>query len=318
MIYYSNSRLDDPHMAFIGRWSPFHKGHTAIIMKKLQEKPHSPVLILIRNTSTDMYPPGVRAQYIKLWMQNNHIKGTIMIVPDIEGVYWGRDVGYNVEMVNVDCTLKQISGTQIRQLIHSGSNDWASLVAHSSSSPFLSRAISRIIEKGLVVWLTGCPSSGKTTIAKELNKQLHECYPYLKTQILDGDQMRASPLAEGVGFSQKDRAGHILRMAHLAKMFADQGILVICAFVSPDRKVRTTAKKIVDKNRFVEVYVSASLKNRIKRDKKGLYKKAKKGMLPNLTGFNAPYEPPITPQLKCDTDRQNVKSCVCKILTYLF
>jgi adenylylsulfate kinase len=318
MIYYSNIDLTIPHMTFIGRWSPFHKGHTAIIMKKLRERPKLPVLILIRNTKEDQYSPTVRAQYIKVWMIKQHIKGTIMIVPNIEGVYWGRGVGYNTERVEVDEETKKISGTAIRKQMQKGKDDWNTVVADDKSSYLLSSKIASIVEHGLVVWFTGCPSSGKTTLSNALLRIVKERFPHVKTQLLDGDEMRSSPIAQHVGFSKKDRADHIRRMAYMAKMFADHGILVMCAFVSPDRKVRNEAKEIIGKNRFIEIFVKASKKTRMERDTKGLYRQAKLGAVTQLTGYSAPYEPPLQPTIICDTDKQTVAKCTLQISNVLF
>ncbi len=318
MIYYSNTRLDVPHMTFIGRWSPFHKGHAAIIQKKMHEQPKTPILLMVRNTTSEAYSPISRAHYLKLWMQDNHVTGTIMIVPNIEGVYWGREVGYNVGLVDVDAATRQISGTNIRHRIKQRQGDWKHVVGLPASAHLLSPNITTIIERGLVVWLTGWPSSGKTTIAQGILQDIHIHYPHLKTQLLDGDDMRANPLARDVGFSPEDRAAHIIRMAYLAKLFADQGILVVCAFVSPDRRVREQAKKMIGKHRFIEVFVKASKQTCMRRDTKGLYRKAKEGRLHNLTGFNAPYEPPLHPTITCNTDRQSVHRCVERILVAIF
>lgn len=317
MIYYSNTPLITPHMTFIGRWSPLHKGHTAIINAKRSEHPNLPVLVMVRNTKEDIYPPTVRAEYIKIWMLQHNIRGTIMIVPNVEGVYWGRGVGYNVGMVDVDISVQKISGTAIRKEITKNSASWKSRVANDKASYMLSSAISAIVDRGCVIWLTGCPSSGKTTIANALNQKLHEVYPHLKTQLLDGDDMRESPLAINAGFSKEDRANHILRMAYLANMFAVHGIVVICAFVSPDASVRNKAKNIIGKDRFVEVYVQADKKTRMIRDVKGLYKKAKSGEIKNLTGYNAPYEKPVHPNVICNTKKTSASDCVIKILTHV-
>ncbi len=318
MIYYSNTTLDTPHMAFIGRWSPFHKGHTSIIYKKLQSNPTLPILILIRNTSTDQYPPIIRAKYIKAWMTSESIRGTIMIIPNIEGVYWGRDVGYNTQLVDTDVYTKQISGTEIRKNMQQQNDQWKSQVAHEEASYMLSEKVSSIIERGFVVWLTGCPSSGKTTIAKRLLEHISSHYPHLKTQLLDGDEMRNTPLAQLVGFTKKDRADHILRMGYLAKMFADQGIVVVCAFVSPDRKIRERAYDIIGRDRYAEIFVKASKKTCIQRDVKGLYKKAIHGHLDNLTGYNAPYERPNAPHIICDTDKEAVDTSAQRIMDHVF
>lgn len=318
MIYYSNSPLDTPHMTFIGRWTPFHKGHAAIIMKKIAEKPKSPVLILIRNTKEDQYSPSARAQYVKIWMITNNIQGTIMIIPNIEGVYWGRGVGYHTGLIDVDAHTTAISGTSIRKNMSDKGKHWQSLVAHKNDAYLLSKNISNIIEHGLVVWLTGCPSSGKTTIAKDLIRIISSQYPHLKTQLLDGDEMRASPLAHQVGFAPKERADHIIRMAHLAGMFASHGILTVCAFVSPDRKIRNLAKKNIGNKRYIEVYVKATKATRLKRDAKGMYKRAVAGKINNFTGYNAPYQVPLKPHIICDTDQETVAQCVEKIAVYVF
>jgi adenylylsulfate kinase len=310
MIYYSNSPLDQPHMAFIGRWSPFHKGHEALVTKKLLEQPTTPVLMLVRNTTTDAYTPLARAHYLKLWMIKKHIKGTIMIIPNIEGIYWGRGVGYNVGLVDVDVKTQRISGTRIRDRIKRKRYDWKRFVGLPSSAHLLSPKIATIIDRGVVIWLTGCPASGKTTIAKTLLHTIRAQYPFVKTQLLDGDDMRASPLAQHIGFSPEDRADHIIRMAYLAKMFADHGILVVCAFVSPERRIREKAKAIIGKARFYEIYVKASKRTRMRRDTKGLYKKASKGYLTNLTGYDARYEPPLRPFAVCNTDKLSLRACI--------
>lgn len=314
MIYYTNTSLQEPHMAFIGRWSPLHQGHIAIVQSKRLDHPNLPVLMMVRDTKTEAYPATVRAEYIKLWMVEEQIKGTIMIIPNIEGVYWGRDVGYHVGEVNVDDALKRISGTNIRSSIGEPSKHWQELVASKASAPILSPRISAIQSRGLVIWLTGCPSSGKTTIARSLDEAIHRQYPYLRTCRLDGDDMRTSPLAVHVGFTKKDRAQHIRRMAYMAKMFADCGVVVICSFVSPDRPVRSEAKHMIGADRFTEVYVHAKKSTRYLRDVKGLYKKAKEGKITNLTGYNAPYQKPIHPNVRCNTDLLSVSDCVRLIL----
>lgn len=318
MIYYSNTNLTTPHMTFIGRWSPFHKGHVAIMRKKLLENPNKPILILVRNTSTDAYSPVARAHYLKIWMEKNCIHGTIMIIPNVEGVYWGRSVGYHVGLVDVDDRTKKISSTDIRQSIKEKKENWKTLVAEPNTSHLLSTKTTEIIERGMVVWLTGCPSSGKTTIATAFVKRVHAQYPQLKTQLLDGDIMRSSPIASNVGFSKQERADHILKMAYLAKIIADHGILVVCAFVSPDKKIRAKAKKIIGAKRFIEVYVKASLSVRMTRDIKGLYDKAAKGHITNLTGYNSAYEKPEKPDVFCNTDTETVFACADAINTRVF
>ncbi|MEK7801730.1 MAG: adenylyl-sulfate kinase, partial [Pseudomonadota bacterium] len=234
-----------------------------------------------------------------------------------QGIYWGRGVGYKTGYVEAPKILQKISGTQIRKNISAKTAGWKQSLAHKKSGYMLTAKISSILEHGHVIWLTGCPASGKTTIANALLKKIARHYPHVRTQLLDGDVMRSTPMADTVGFTREDRARHILRMAYLAKMFADQGILVVCAFVSPDRAVRAKAKNIIGTERFVEVYVKTSLPIRIKRDKKGLYKKARTGIIQNLTGFNEPYEMPDNPEIVCANDSRAVEFHVENILRYI-
>lgn len=318
MIFYANVNPNIPHMLFVGRWTPFHNGHISIIEKKRKENPDIPIMIQIRSTNYDQYSPIVRAEVIKKWMKKNKIKGTIMIIPDIEGIYWGRGVGYKLEEVKVKDTVKKISATKIRDNMKKRNKKWTKYVADKEIANLLSPKISNIIDKGKVIWLTGCPCSGKTTIANALLKKIKKMFPQLKIERLDGDVMRNTPMAENVGFSKKDRAKHIRRMGYLAKMFADHGILVIAAFVSPNKKIREDVKKIIGKKRFVEIYIKASQKERIKRDVKGMYKKAIRGEIKNFTGYNAPYEEPEKPSIICDTDKEKVNQNVEKIINKVF
>jgi adenylylsulfate kinase len=274
-------------------------------------------LLMVRNTETDAYPAHVRAEYIKHWMLEKKLHGTIMIIPNVEGVYWGREVGYHVGQIDVDAKTKTLSASNIRNRI-ANSLEWIDKVATKNSSHLLTPNISKIIDDGLVVWLTGYPSSGKTTIAKALIRYISTHYPHLKYQLLDGDIMRASPLAKDVGFGKNDRAKHILRMAYLASMFAQHGIFTICAFVSPDRAIRIDAKKIIGEKKFIEVYVKASKKIRLIRDPKGMYKKAVTGKLKQFTGIDAPYEAPRTPNVICNTDKESVEESVEKIAKVVF
>lgn len=317
MIYYTNTTLTLRHLAFIGRWSPFHKGHVAIIQKKKKEFPALPVLIMVRDSDTEQFSTRVRAELVKRWMTRNHIRGTIMIVPNIYGIYWGRGVGYERAYVEIPEKLQNISGTHIRETIQIKHKLWEKNLAHKESGYLLTPKISGILEHGLVVWLTGPPASGKTTIANLLIKKLTTLYPHIKTQFLDGDAMRSTPMADTVSFSTEDRDRHILRMAYLAKMFADHGILVVCAFVSPHNTIRTKAKRIIGGKRFMEVFVKTSLAVRMRRDTKGLYKKAQAGHLSNLTGFNESYEPPVAPEMICNNDTKPALFHVNRILTFI-
>ena len=318
MMYYSTSKVTEPHITFIGRWSPLHRGHIAIIQKVRNKRPGLPVLILVRDRQHESYSPLLRAAYIRSWMEKEHIWGSIMIVPDIEGIYWGRDVGYKTEQVDVEEEMKRISGTSIRTQIQDGGEDWKKFIAINETSALLSPRIGRIAEKGYVIWLTGCPASGKSTVSNALKRLIHKRYPYLPISQLDGDVMRNTPISKDIGFTGKERALHLERMAYIAKLLADRGTFVICSFVSPTRASRTLARTIIGARRFLEVYVDAPLETRIRRDKKSLYKKAAQGKIPDLTGYNAPYEPPIAPGVHCKTDTYPPSQCADTIFRKIF
>lgn len=318
MIYYSNVSSDKPHMTFVGRWTPFHNGHVTLINTKRAHNPDLPVLILVRSTNFDKYQPHTRAEMIKMWMIENRVAGTVMIIPDVEGVYWGRGVGYKLEKVEVDEATTQISATKIREGIANKNHEWKEDVASAGGVKLLNPVTVEIVESGMVIWLTGCPSAGKTTIAGGLAEKIKSSFPFLKIQLLDGDMMRNTPISEGLGFSEADRSMHIRRMGQLARMFADHGILVICAFISPNRKVRGEIKREIGNKRFREIFVKASKNTRVSRDIKGLYSKAIGGKIANLTGYNATYQKPLKPFLVCDTDHEIIEESINRVFEKIF
>lgn len=318
MIYFTNSSLAIPHMTFIGRWDPFHQGHEELINKKRLSNPDLPIMIQVRMTDDDFYSPGARAEFIKIWMLEKNIEGTIVLIPNVEGIYWGRTVGYKLEEIDVDVEIKNISATSIRNDIKEANGNWKHNIASNGAIKLLNPKVSKIVESGLVVWLTGCPSAGKTTLSKLLYKKTKQAFPLLKIQSLDGDVMRSSPISKNAGFSIKDREEHIHKMGYLSKLFADHGIMVIASFISPSKKSREKNKKLIGKSRFVEIYVKSDLENRMQRDKKGLYKKALQGKIKNLTGFNATYEEPINPDVICDTDFESEEESAQKVFNYIF
>ena len=166
--------------------------------------------------------------------------------------------------------------------------------------------------KGFVVWLTGLPGSGKTAIARGLEKRLSA--KGLPVEVLDGDEVRKW-LSPEAGFSREDRERHIKRVAHVSKLLAKHGVAVIVSLVSPYRSVREYARKLVGD--FVEVYVKCSLETCIKRDPKGLYKKALAGEIKNMTGIQDPYEEPLNPEVVVDTEHWSLDQCVETILRKL-
>ncbi len=162
-------------------------------------------------------------------------------------------------------------------------------------------------QKGVVVWLTGLSGSGKSTIAQEVEHLLYQ--KGILTKLLDGDNLRTG-LNGNLGFSKKDREENIRRVAEVAKLFMETGVVTICSFVSPTIKIRTSAKRIIGDVDFMEVYVNASFEECAKRDVKGLYKKALAGEIKNFTGLDAPFESPSHPNVTIDTANQSIEESV--------
>ena len=168
--------------------------------------------------------------------------------------------------------------------------------------------------KGQVLWMTGLSGSGKSTIANEVEKILYS--QGKKTYILDGDNIRHG-LNKDLGFTDKDRVENIRRVAEVAKLMCDAGLIVITAFISPFRLEREMARSLFEKNDFKEIYISTPLKVAEKRDPKGLYKKARQGKIPNFTGIDSIYEKPTNPDLEIDTSKVSLSKAVKKILNII-
>ncbi|MDI6827256.1 MAG: sulfate adenylyltransferase subunit CysN [Armatimonadota bacterium] len=174
---------------------------------------------------------------------------------------------------------------------------------------------SRVLgQRPATIWLTGLSGSGKSTLAYALEKRLIEegraCF------VLDGDNIRQG-LNRDLGFSPEDRAENIRRVAEVAKLFNDAGLIVITSFISPFRKDRANAQEIIGDDRFIEVYVDAPLGVCEARDPKGLYAKARAGEIPDFTGISSPYEPPESPDLHLRTDQLSIDEAVRAIVTLL-
>ena len=159
----------------------------------------------------------------------------------------------------------------------------------------------KCLEKGLVVWLTGLPGSGKTTLASHVKRML-ESQGY-RVELIDGDWARRT-VSKGAGFTREERMRHLERIAWIARLLARNGVIVLCSFVSPYREAREMVRRIVEEEvPFIEVYVHASLETVIKRDPKGLYAKALRGEIKHMTGIDDPYEPPENPDMVADTEK---------------
>ncbi|MFN3235765.1 MAG: sulfate adenylyltransferase subunit CysN [Pseudomonadales bacterium] len=165
--------------------------------------------------------------------------------------------------------------------------------------------------KGKVVWFTGLSGSGKSTVANALEQALHS--RGVRTYILDGDNVRQG-LNKDLGFTDADRVENIRRIAEVAKLMVDAGLVVLTAFISPFRSERDMARRLFADDEFVEVHVDVPLATAEERDPKGLYRKARRGELPNFTGIDSPYEAPLNPDLVIDTDQETLQESVDKLL----
>jgi bifunctional enzyme CysN/CysC len=153
-------------------------------------------------------------------------------------------------------------------------------------------------QKPFVVWLTGLSAAGKSTIASLVDGELHRRGRH--TYVLDGDNVRHG-LNRDLGFSVADRAENIRRVAEVARLMVDAGLITLVAFISPFRAERQMARSLFEPDEFYEVFVDAPLSVAEQRDPKGLYRKARAGALPDFTGIDSPYEPPEAPELRIDT-----------------
>jgi adenylylsulfate kinase len=163
-----------------------------------------------------------------------------------------------------------------------------------------------------VVWITGLPAAGKTTVGEELAAALKERGQ--RVEHLDGDRLRK--LFPGTGYSRKERDSHIHRVGYLAGMLEKNGVTVVASFISPYRDAREFVRSQC--RQFIEVYLSTPLEECEKRDPKGLYKKARKGEIKQFTGVDDPYEPPENPEIEIDTTNQEIDETIRILLNLLY
>lgn len=168
--------------------------------------------------------------------------------------------------------------------------------------------------KSCILWFTGLSGAGKSTLANAVEQQLHE--RGLKSYVLDGDNIRHG-LNRGLGFGPADRKENIRRIAEVAKLFVDAGVIVLTAFISPFREDRELARGLVEPDEFVEIYVKCPLEECERRDPKGLYRKARSGEIAEFTGITSPYEEPLAPELVVESGTQSVEESVRIVLRYL-
>lgn len=169
-------------------------------------------------------------------------------------------------------------------------------------------------QKGRVLWFTGLSGSGKSTLANATEAVLHASGR--ATFLLDGDNVRLG-LNKDLGFSADDRSENIRRIAEVAKLMADAGLVVLTAFVSPYEADRAAARAIVGPGRFVEIFVDTPLEECERRDPKGLYAQARAGRIPEFTGVSAPFEAPSNPEIRVFPAHNSVEECVDQLLSTL-
>ncbi len=164
------------------------------------------------------------------------------------------------------------------------------------------------------VWFTGFSGSGKSTLAHAVEEQLHGVG--CRTFVFDGDNVRHGLCSE-LGFSIEDRSENIRRIAEMVRLFLDAGVIALCAFISPMRDDRQKVRAIVGADNFTEIHCDCSLEICEQRDVKGLYKKARTGLIKDYTGISSPYEAPERPALRLETDKEVLLDCVVKVVDML-
>lgn len=168
--------------------------------------------------------------------------------------------------------------------------------------------------RGFTIWFTGLSAAGKSTLAVATEMALFE--RGMHTFILDGDNIRHG-LNRNLGFSPEDREENIRRIGEVSKLFSDCGIITLTAFISPYREDRRRARALHGKDVFIEIFVDCPLQICEKRDPKGVYMKARQGLITSFTGISAPYEAPENPEIHLSTDQSSIEECVLTIMGYL-
>jgi len=165
--------------------------------------------------------------------------------------------------------------------------------------------------KGAVIWFTGLSASGKSTIARHLEKQLYNMG--CSTYVFDGDNVRHG-LCGDLGFSPEDRGENIRRIGEMVNLYVDAGIIAIAAFISPFMKDRESIRDLVGVDRFMEIYIECPVDVCAARDQKGIYEKARAGIIKEFTGISAPYEPPENPALVIRSDQEDAMEASQRVL----
>jgi adenylyl-sulfate kinase len=291
----------------IGRWQPWHKGHRSLFEAALDRAER--VAIGVRHThATDGKNPftfkEVKEFIDKDLSEEFYGMYDVIELPNITNVIYGRDVGYKVEKISLGEDIEKISATEVRKSMN--------LTPASHNVSYEDR-IKRNGHEGGVLWLTGLSGSGKTTLAQLAEKELysHGCSVYM----LDGDNLRDG-LNSNLGFSPEDRTENIRRASEVAALLASTGCIVIASFISPFINDRENARKVC-KNNFYEIFLSAELEVCEKRDPKGLYKKARAGIIKDFTGIGSPYDTPSNPDLLIQTGIESFEKSSIQLNSFI-
>lgn len=168
------------------------------------------------------------------------------------------------------------------------------------------------LNRGVTLWFTGLPSSGKSTVARTLERALRKWQ--VPVELLDGDVVRTH-LSKGLGFSREDRDTNVKRIGFVCQLLTRHGIVAIASAVSPYRETRDSNRRMI--GQYIEIYVKASVAACEKRDVKGLYQLAKQGKIGNFTGVSDPYEEPLKPDVVCETEKESVEESAEKVIQCL-
>ena len=291
----------------IGRWQPWHKGHRELFKAALERAEQ--VAIGVRAThNTDGSNP-FSFDEVKKFIDDDlgeeySGKYSVVELPNITNVIYGRDVGYKVEKISFEKEIENISATKVRKSMN------LTPVEHEVSQTERQK---RFGHKGAVIWLTGLSGSGKTTLAQNIERKLFD--KGYNIYMLDGDNIRDG-LNSNLGFSEKDREENIRRIGEVAALFARAGFVVVTSFISPFAKDRSNALKAYSDNSY-EIYLSCDIETCEKRDPKGLYKKARSGEIKDFTGIDSPYEVPKDPDLEIDTKNLSIEDSENLLLDFI-
>ncbi len=280
------------YVMFIGRWQPFHNGHKYLIDQALAQGEN--VWVAIRDTGISSQNPYTVNQRAEMLRRVYGDKVMVSVIPDVKGVNIERNVGYEVNRIDVPEQVGRICDTEVRA---------------DKDNNIPAEVAEYIRTLRMTLWITGLPCAGKTTLAKRVKEELDNRGH--KAVHLDGDDVRGRVNAD-LGFSPEDRKENLRRVAHIARLFNENGNIVIASFVSPLNELRQMVRDII--GNFNLVYARCSLETCEKRDVKGMYRKARKGSIKQFTGVSAAFEEPAAADIIVDTENNDVEDCVKHIL----